>query len=77
MQTSKQLVIRAIWHSHSLKDRLESPTVQLLIDLVPIKIHGHQAEQVDIHSLTGTHSANYVWQSGDRQNRLRTINHTI
>lgn len=77
MQTAEQLEIWATWRSHSLKNRLESPAVQLLIDLVTIKIHGHQAEQVDIHSLTGTHSANYMWQSVYEQRRLRTINHTI
>lgn len=62
LQTAQQLVIRAAWRGHSLKDGLESPAVQLLVNLVPVEIHGHQAKQVDVHHLAGAHSADHVWQ---------------
>lgn len=41
LQTVQELVIRAAWRGHSLKDRLESSAVQFLINLVPVEIHGH------------------------------------
>lgn len=61
LQAAQQLEIRAAWRGHCLKDRLESPAVQLLIYLVPVEIHGNQAEQVDIHHLAGSHAADHVW----------------
>lgn len=64
LQTAQQLVIRAAWRGHSLKYWLESSAVQLLVNLMAVEIHGHQAEQVNIHHLTGAHSADHVWQSG-------------
>ncbi|KAA8594546.1 hypothetical protein FQN60_011681 [Etheostoma spectabile] len=64
--TAQQPVIRAAWRGHSLKDGLEGPAVQLLVNLVPVEVHGHQTEQVDVHHLTRAHTADHVWQSGYR-----------
>lgn len=66
LQTAQQLVIWTAWWSHSLKDGLESPAVQLLVNLVSVEVHGHQAKQVDIHHLAGAHSADDVWQPESR-----------
>lgn len=71
LQTAQQLVIRAAWRGHGLKDRLESPAVQLLVNLVPVEIHGDQAEQVDVHHLAGAHAADHVRQPGLRAGRVK------
>lgn len=67
LQTAQQLVVRAARRGHRLKDRLESPAVKLLVNLVPVEIHGNQTEQVDVHDLAGTHPADHMWQSGGEQ----------
>lgn len=69
LQAAQQLEIGAARRGHSLKDGLESPAVQLLIYLVSVEIHGNQAEQIDIHNLTGAHAADHVWQSGEGRRR--------
>lgn len=67
LQAAQQLVIRAARRRHRLKNGLESPAVQLLVNLVPVEVHGHQTEQVDVHNLAGAHSADHVWQSGKKE----------
>lgn len=71
LQAAQQLVVRAAGHRHRLKDRLEGPAVQLLVNLVPVEVHGHHAEQVDIHHLDGAHSTDHMWESGGQQGELR------
>lgn len=69
LQAAQQLEIRAAGRGHGLKDGLESPAVQLLIYLVSVEVHGNQAEQIDVHDLTGAHAADHVWQSDGGQRR--------
>lgn len=70
-QAAQQLMISAARRGHGLKHWLKSPAVQLLVDLVPVEVHGHQAEQVDVHHLTGAHSADDVWKSGEHHGKIR------
>lgn len=63
LQAAQQLVVRAARRRHGLKDGLERPAVQLLVDLVAVEVHGDQAEQADVHRLAGAHSADHVRQA--------------
>ena len=51
LQAAQQLVVGAAGRGYHLEDGLEGAAVQLLVDLVPVEIHGHQAEEADVHSV--------------------------
>lgn len=63
-QTSQQSMV---WVSRSrdhLEHGLEGPAVQLLLYLVSVKVCGHQAEEVNVHSLQLAHPADDVGKAG-------------
>lgn len=63
LQTGQEAVVWGSWRCHHLKHRLEGSAIQLLIDLVPVEVYGHQAEDVNIHLLWFPHSADNVWKT--------------
>lgn len=64
LQAAQELFVGAARRRHGLKDGLEGAAVQLLVDLVPVEVHGHQAEEVDVHYLAAAHPADDVGQQG-------------
>lgn len=69
LQAAQQLMVGAPRTRHHLKDRLEGPAVQLLVDLVPIEVHGDQAEQADVHCVGFAHSTDHVRKAEGEESR--------
>lgn len=63
-QTSQQSMIWVSWCRDHLEHGLESPTVQLLLYLVSVKVRGHQAEKVNVHLLQLAHPADDMGKAG-------------
>ena len=67
LQAAQQLVVGGARRGHRLEHRLEGAAVQLLVDLVPVEVHSHQAEEVDVHHLAAAHPADHMGKSGGGQ----------
>lgn len=63
LQTSQQAMVWGSWRCHHLKHRLEGSPIQFFIDLVAVEVYGHQTEDINIHLLWFSHSADNMWKT--------------
>lgn len=63
LQTSQQAMVWGSWRCHHLKHWLERSPIQFFIDLVSVEVYGHQTEDVNIHLLWFSHSADNMWKT--------------
>ncbi|KAL8207722.1 UNVERIFIED_CONTAM: hypothetical protein K2H54_060989 [Gekko kuhli] len=75
LQAREQAVIGAPRGCDHLKHRLKGSAIQFLIYLMPVEVYGHQAEEVYVHLLQFSHSADNMWKT-NREVKDVTCKHT-
>lgn len=59
-------MIRISWRGDHLENGLESSAIEFFIYLMSVEVYGHQTEEVNVHLLRFSHSANDVWKAAKK-----------